>query len=294
MALTLAEAAKLSNDEVRSGVILTIVKDSPVLQYLPFIELVGNALTYNRENASAGAGWYGVGDTWTEGTPTFTQFTTSLKILGGDADVDRYLATTRNNVQDLESAVIALKAKAVQQEFEDTFINGDGAGNRFTGVRASVAAGQTLSMGTNGGALTLSKLDELIDLVRPGRPELLLMSKRSRRNLTALIRASGAYIETRQNAFGGLQEFYAGIPIGVSDYISDAETQGTANNAGRIYALQFGEGAVAGLQGPDGLGVEPVGAVETKDAFRFRIKWYVGLAVFSDLSLAQLTGVTPV
>ena len=47
MALTLAEAAKLSNDVLQAGVIETVVKESPVLQVLPFIEIVGNGLTYN-------------------------------------------------------------------------------------------------------------------------------------------------------------------------------------------------------------------------------------------------------
>jgi HK97 family phage major capsid protein len=294
MALTLTEAAKLSNDVMLKGVIETIVKDSPILQRLPFIDLVGNALTYNRENTPAGANWFAVGDAWTEGTPTFTQVTATLKILGGDADVDQYLATTRNNVQDLEAAVVELKAKAVRMEFEDVFVNGDGTSNKLTGIRNAIIAGQTVSMGTNGAALTLTKLDELIDLVKPGRPDLLLMSKRSRRGLTSLVRSSGAFLETRQNEFGAFQEFYAGIPVGVSDYISDTDTQGSATNASRIYALSFGEGGVAGLQGPGGLRVERVGNLETKDAIRWRIKWYVGLAVFSDLSAAQLIGVLPV
>jgi hypothetical protein len=35
MALTLTEATKLSNDMLLEGVVETIVKDSPVLQYLP-------------------------------------------------------------------------------------------------------------------------------------------------------------------------------------------------------------------------------------------------------------------
>ncbi len=48
MALTLAEAAKLSNDMLLQGVVETIVKESPVLQRLPFVEIVGNGLTYNQ------------------------------------------------------------------------------------------------------------------------------------------------------------------------------------------------------------------------------------------------------
>ena len=70
MALTLTEAAKLSNDVVQQGVIETVVKESPVLSLLPFIDMVGNALTYNRENAMASAAFFDVGDTWTESTPT--------------------------------------------------------------------------------------------------------------------------------------------------------------------------------------------------------------------------------
>ena len=40
MALTMAEAAKLSNDVLLTGVVETIIKDSPILQRLPFIEIV--------------------------------------------------------------------------------------------------------------------------------------------------------------------------------------------------------------------------------------------------------------
>lgn len=48
MATTLTEAAKLSNDALLAGVIETIIKESPLLQTLPFIEIVGNALTYKQ------------------------------------------------------------------------------------------------------------------------------------------------------------------------------------------------------------------------------------------------------
>ena len=295
MALTLTEAAKLSNDIVLQGVIETMVKDSPVLQRLPFVDISGNAITYNRENVAPSAAFFQVGDTWTESTPTFTQLTTSLVILGGDADVDRYLASTRNNVQDIEAAVLEQKAKAVRYKFEDTFIAGDTAVDTksFDGVAKQVTAGQTITAATNGTQLTLPLLDQLVDQVRPGRPDLLLMSKRSRRALSQLVRASGAFMETRQDAFGGFQEFYAGVPIGVSDFIPDTETQGTASNASSIYALQFGEGRVAGLQGAGGLQVERVGTLETKDATRWRVKWYCNIAIFADLALARLKGIIP-
>ncbi len=295
MALTLAEAAKLSNDVLLVGVIETIIKDSPILQTLPFVEIVGNGLTYNREATLATAAFYDVGDTWTESTPTFTQVTANLKIMGGDADIDNYLVATRSNLQDLETAVIQLKAKAVQQLFEETFISGNSGSNpkAFDGIDVLCPSGQTLSMGVNGGSLTLDKLDELVDKVLGGKPEILLMSRRSRRIINKLARTAGTLLETDRDQFGQMIQYYDGIPIGVSDYISDAQTVGTSTDCSTIYATQFGEGSLAGLTAPGGLQVERVGSLETKDASRSRIKWYTSLALFNTLKLAKLVGVRP-
>ena len=294
MALTLAEGAKLSNDMLLAGVIETIVKESPVLQSLPFIEVVGNGLTYNRENAAPTAAFYSVGDAWAESTPTFTQVTAALTILGGDADVDNYLRATRSNVQDLEAAVVELKAKAVRAKFEDTFINGDTGSDAksFDGIDALTTAAQTVAMGTNGATLTLDKVDELIDKVVDGKPHMLLMSRRSRRKLTALSRgANGGLLVSDRNEFGMMIDYYDGVPVGVCDHIADDNRAGTSTDASTIYALQFGEGAVAGLTSPGGLVAERVGSLESKDATRVRVKWYVGLANFNTLKLAKLTGV---
>ena len=63
MALTLTDGARLSNDVLLEGVIETVINDSPVLQRMPFIEIVGNGLTYNRENVPATAEFHSVGDT---------------------------------------------------------------------------------------------------------------------------------------------------------------------------------------------------------------------------------------
>lgn len=295
MALTLVEASKLSNDTLAAGVIETIATESPVLQRLPMIEIVGNGLTYSRQNTGPNAAFYDVGDTWTEDTPTFTQLTANLKILGGDADVDNFLKTTRSNIQDLEAAVVQLKARAVQVLFDDTFVNGNESTNAksFDGIERLTAAGQAVSMGTNGATLSLDKLDELIDRVRGGKPDMLLMSRRTRRTLNVLARSSGTFLEAARDEFGGMLQFYDGIPIGINDYIGDAKTVGTSNDCSTIYAMQFGEGGLSGLTAPGGLTVERVGSLETKDASRIRVKWYAGLALFNTLKLAKLTGVRP-
>lgn len=354
MAITLTEASKLSDDILLKGVIETIIKDSPVLQVMPFIEIVGNGLTYNREKTIPGVAWYDVNESWGAPTPpTFDQITATLKILGENADVDNFLKATRSNVQDLEAVVIELTAKAIRHEFEDTFIKGLGtSGSKdflgidgivvvhtawaastayslgdyvhattFNGFRyecttagtsgtgeptwplvegATVTDGgvtwtcrrsQLTSMGTNGGTLTLSKLDELIDKVLGGEPDMLLMSRRSRRKINALVRAAGGMMETDRNQWGEFIQLWNGIVIGINDWISDAETVGTSTDCSTIYAMQFGEGALCGLTSPGLLTVEPVGQLEAKDATRTRIKWYCSLALFSEVKLAKLIGV---
>lgn len=294
MALTLAEASKLSNDVLVQGVIETVMKDSPVLQTLPFIEIVGNGLTYNRENRAPTVAFYSVGDAWAESTPTFSQLTAKLAIMGGDADVDNYLATTRSNVQDLEAAVIQLKARAIQHKFEDTFVNGDTDtdSESFDGIDALATGAQAISMGANGAELTLENLDELVDTVKGGKPDMLLMSRRTRRKLNALGRASGSgVVVTDRNEFGSMVQYYDGVPIGVNDWISDAKTVGTSSDCSTIFAYQAGEGGLVGLTSPGGIQIERVGNLETKDASRTRVKWYVSTALFNTAKLAKLTGV---
>lgn len=304
MALTLAEASKLSNDMLLQGVVETIVKDSPVLQQMPFIEIVGDGLTYNQEKTLPTIDFYDVGDTWAESTPTFEQKTANLKIMGGDADVDNFLKATRSSLQDLEAAVIELKAKALRDKFEDTFVYGDATASpkQFDGVRklidTTTASDQVIAAGAGGATLTLSMLDELIDAVKGGKPDVLLMSRRSRRKMNALVRAAGGMMETDRDKWGNFVQLWDGIPVGVNDWILDThvasggvETATTGGTCSTIYALQMGEGALCGLTGPGHLTAEPIGSLETKDASRTRIKWYVSLALFSTIKAAALIAV---
>ena len=146
-------------------------------------------------------------------------------------------------------------------------------------------------MGANGATLTLSKLDELIDKVLGGEPDMLLMSRRSRRKINALVRAAGGMMETDRNQWGEFIQLWNGIAIGINDWISDAQTVGSSSDCSTIYAMQFGEGALCGLTSPGLLTAEPVGQLEGKDATRTRIKWYCSLALFSQVKLAKLIGV---
>jgi hypothetical protein len=353
MTISLAEASKLSNDILLKGIIETVVKDSPILEKLPFIQIVGNSLKYNREKTLSTVGWYApVTGTWTQSEPAFEQCSASLCVLGGDADVDNFLKATRSNIQDLEAAVIEQKAKALRHEFENAFLNADGSGDQPTGLYslmkgtawvastaytlgqfvvpaaglengfryecttagtshtsaptwptaegATVAdntvtwtcrLGSHLGSGANGATLSLATLDKLPDLVRGGKPDLLLMSRRSRRKIVNLARAAGTNLLIGEGALGEVVEYFNGIPVAISDWVKDNYVVGTSSDCSAIFAFQMGEGAVCGLTSPEMIQVERLGSLETKDASRTRVKWYVSLALFSVVKAGMLTGV---
>lgn len=296
MALLLSEAAKLATDVLQRGVIETILKDSPILQLLPFMAIEGNSYKYTQENTLGQADFYAVNATWSESAATFTQQSASLAILGGDADVDNFVQRTLSNVQDQRAVQVAKKSKAVAHKFEETFVAGNVAvdPNSFNGVKYLITnADQVVAAGANGAALTLAMVDDLVDRVKGGKPDVLLMSKRSRRKLKSLLAASAHYVERGESSFGRQVMMYDGIPVEVSDFVPDNEVQGSSGAVcSSIYALSFGaEEALCGLQN-GGIEAIDVGQLETKDATRVRIRWYCGLALFNQLRCARLIGVT--
>lgn len=311
MSLLLAESAKLTTDVLLQGVIETILKESPILQVMPFVHIEGNGLTYNREKALAAAAWHApLGDWTTDTAPEFDPLTATLAVLGRNADLDNFIKQTRSNIQDIEAVVLELAAKSVRHEFERAVVYGTKAAyltgqvpdaNMFNGLIVNIAtmstSTQVIAAGTTGGALTFALVDQLIDAVQGGKPDVLMMSKSSRRKLNALARVAGFAIETQRNEWGTFMQYWNGIPIATNDWILDShvlvaslETQATTGACSTIYALRFGEGAVCGATN-GGIQVEPVGTLEGKDASRHRIKWYCSLVDFNVVARAALIGI---
>ncbi|MCK5181242.1 MAG: hypothetical protein KAQ73_01760, partial [Dehalococcoidia bacterium] len=174
---------------------------------------------------------------------------------------------------------------------EPTWPTAEGETEDDNTVTWACRLGNHLGSGANGATLSLPKIDQLIDLVRGGKPDLLLMGRRSRRKMAALARAAGSNLQVGQGRLGEFIELYNGIPVAVSDWVKDNYTVGTSSDCSAIFAFQMGEGAVCGLTGPEMIQVERLGSLETKDACRTRVKWYVSLANFSIVKAAMLTGV---
>jgi hypothetical protein len=290
MALSLSESAKLSNDMVQRGVIETIIEESPILGMLPFETIEGNSLKYNQETTLGGAAFYAVNGTWTEATATFTQQTANLAILGGDADVDNFIQRVRSNIQDQRAVQTQLKAKSVARAFEDTFFYGVQANdtNSFDGLMTLVTSGQTVD--ANASMALATHIDPLIDKVLGTKPDLLVTTRKQRRALKALLAASAHYVERGESSFGRQVMMYDGIPVEISDFLVDTETTSakTGGTQSSMWAIHFSAAdGVVGLQN-GGVEVVDLGQLESKDAQRVRIRWYVSIAVMRASALARV------
>ena len=94
-------------------------------------------------------------------------------------------------------------------------------------------------------------------------------------------------MESNRDSWGNFIQYWDGVPIGVSDWVLDTHVLAGGVETGTT----GGEGALCGLTAPGFVTVEPIGSLETKDASRNRIKWYVSLALFSAIKAAALIGV---
>lgn len=302
--VTLAESAKLAQNELVAGVIENVITVNRMFEVLPFDGISGNALAYNRENALGDVDTEGVGDDiGAKAAATFTQVTSSLTTIIGDAEVNGLIQATRSSDGNDQTAVqIASKAKSAGRKYQDMFINGTGVAPQFSGLITLQPSGQGVATGTNGGALSFDFMDELIDLVvdKDGQVDYITMHARTLRSYLALLRnLGGASIgDVVQLPSGAEVPAYRGVPIFRNDYIPINQTKGTGTGQTTIFAGTFDDGSrqhgIAGLTAEmmAGINVVDVGESETKDERIWRVKWYCGLALFSAKGLAYADGIT--
>lgn len=304
MALTILEAAKLNSGDVFvTSIVEMYARSSDILATLPFDNIQGNALRYNREEKLPGVGFRGVNEAYTESTGVLNPITESLAIAGGDIDVDMFILRTMGESQ--RSVQESMKIKALANRWTLAFMKGDASADprEFEGLqrRIPVGSNQLIENGnTSGGdALSLIKLDELIDQV--DTPTHLIMNKALRRRLTAAARTTGVggYITYGVDAFGRRLAQYNDLPILIADEDNNAsqilpftEVGGGGGTAQctSIYCVSMGAGMLSGIQNGT-MDVRDMGELETKPVMRTRVEWYAGIAVQHGRSVARLRGI---
>lgn len=314
MAVTLAEAAKQSTTTLQRGVIETFIQENPILDRINFEQIEGNAYAYNEELALPGIAFRAVNGAYVESTGTVNPKSETLKIIGGDSDVDRFIVKTLGNVNDQRASQTALKVKALSFNYSDAFFNGNVGVNAdsFDGLKVRLTGAQVLANAANGAAINtdaatrsafFDKLDDLLAAVPGinGSNGAIYCSAAILGKIRSAMRNAGLDTALLQDISGKRAVMWQGVPI--LDAGTDAagtavlpatETQGTSNVASSIYAVKygstFGDSGVLGLTN-GGVQVDDLGQLETKPAFRTRIEFYTGIAIFNGKSAARLPGV---
>ncbi|MEW1658282.1 major capsid protein [Streptomyces sp. NPDC093707] len=309
MSLTLAESAKLSLDQLQRGVIETFVQESPILDRLPLIQVAGNAYKYNEESTLPGVSFRAVNEAYPESTGTLNQRVETLAILGGDADVDKFIVQTRGNLNDQRAVQTALKVKAASVHFADQFFNGDVAvnPNGFDGLRKRLFGSQVLDAKEAGPVVNghdfYDTLDALTAQVRGvnGSNGALYMNAVLRAKIESGFRRLGGGELLREEIAGKRTVTWKGVPLldagqklDGSDVLPLA-TGSEGKQTGDIYAVRFGateaDAGVSGLTN-GGVQVTDLGESHDKPVYRTRIDFYCGLALFGGKAAARLTNVS--
>ena len=304
MALTLVEAAKLHTGDVfRSAIIEMYAMSTDILRVLPFEDIAGNALRYNREETLPGIGFRGVNEAYTESTGILNPMTEPLVIAGGDLDVDTFILKTQG--MDQRTTHERMKIKALALNWTKQFIKGDSDSDPrvFDGLQKRISGNQKVTQVTATGTttaagdpLSLYMLDSLIDAV--DEPTHLLMNKTLARRLSASTRATGVsgYIVWSKDEFGRRIMMYNDLPILIADkdntgaqilpFTEPADNDSAAKTTS-IYCLSLNEGMLTGIQN-DPLSARDIGELQTKPALRSRIEWFNGIAAYHGRCAARL------
>lgn len=305
--LSLLESAKYGNDQLASGVVETLIQESPILEMLPFTAISGNALKVTVEDTLPAPAFRNVNENYSRTFGTDTERFFGCSILGGEVFIDNYIVRVQANQISAKARQYAKFAKAMSRTFDASFFDGTGTSKDFKGINALIdeGLGQKVSMGTNGAALTLDKMDEAMDSVRnQSSPDALLMNRTVRRKVTSLARNTSGYftlLDVGEDALGRQVSTYNGVPIRIigddkagAAILDFDETQGSSNVTSSIYALAFGtDENVYGILGLGGsFDVVDFGETEASPGHLGRVEVYPGVVIANSFSAVRLHGIT--
>lgn len=310
MALTLADHAIQHDNLYAQGVVKLFEEESPVMRYLSFQAINGDAYKYRIEEALPGVQYRAVNEDYAESTGTISSRVAQLYLLGGETFMDNFLLRTQGKgagTFDHQRTQWEMKSRALGREISRAFFEGDNLADpdEPAGLRQLLPSSQVYLAATNGGPLTPAMLDESLDMVIPGNVHI-FMNALNRRKLTAAMLAGGA-AATYQITYDGVDSMgeqtvrYGGAPIHIirdrgtgSGILGFDETCGTSTITSSIYIVNFDQDSVFGIYNGDGPPVEVRDLGEDQDSpgERGRIEFFWNWVMKHPRGAARIRGLT--
>lgn len=312
-AVTLIEATKSGSDQMKRGVVEVLIEESPMIETLPWMSFEGTALRHDEEGTLPSVSFRNVNEGYSQSYGTDNTHYWGVAILGGEVKVDKFLVNVTGNEEDIEAKQWRKLAKANSMRFSWEAFDGTGtaASKGFKGINTLIdeGHGQKLLNASGGGALTLAKMDEAIDLFRnQGQPDVAWINRINRRKVTYLARETHtgiSLIDIGTDVFGNQVMMYDGIPFRIiGDGMNSSGTVGAildfdedpgdgTSDCSSIYFAKLGEDDVTGLLGKGGsFDVQSFGELQSGPQRLGRMEWYPGIAIFNKYSIVRLYGIT--
>lgn len=312
-AIPLIEAAKASQDQLKRGIIETIIEESPMLGELSWVPFEGTALRHFEEGTLPKVNFRNVNEGYTPEFGTDNDHYWGVAILGGEVKVDNFLVNVVDTKNGLKAKQWAKLAKANSLRFSWEAFKGTGAVSTkgFKGINQLIdeGFGQKLIQAAGGGTLSLAKMDEAIDLFRnQGGPQVAWLNRTVRRKVTNLAQTSVSgtvLIDVGTDVFGKKVTVYDGVPFriigdgmdsagAINPILDFNEDPGDATfDTTSIYWAKVGEDDVTGLLGKGGsFEVKDFGHLESGPQQLGRMEWYPGIAIFNKYSIVRQYGIT--
>lgn len=304
--LTLHEASKhVDNDLKRQAIIEMFAESTDLMSAIPLLDIPGNSYSYAQEAKLPGVGFRGYNGSYEPTTGVVNPQTETLRIAGGELDVDTALVKTHGI--EVRTRQESMHVKSMGAKITAAFINGDSDdGISFDGLRKRLNGYQVLPANeanpNANGALSLATLDEAID--RVDSPTHIVMSKRMRNLLSqaAKDRDVGGDLQFARDDFGRRVGFYNDLPILVTEDDDRGEKIIEFNEVGpagagagavtqSLYVVSFGDGKIVGLQNGI-MEVRDLGEIDSKPVFRTRVEWLVSMAVMHGKAACRVRGIT--
>lgn len=289
-ALNIANAGNALQQPLVDQVLQELIEvNNPLRQNLARKPGSGSDWILNQRTARGAGGFVDDTDEPTDSNSAYAQKKFTFKTIIQRGKVTRKLQAVGKTLLDIEADEIESALQVIRDTEENALINGDSTVNpkQFDGLRKLTPVGQTVIAGTNGAPLTLDLLDEAIDVNR-GNPSMLIMSKKSNRKLNALLQAQQRFVDTAEVTGGFRVQVYNGIPIFRSIFVSDAQTQGTSNDATDIFILDTSAVWIGELTP-----LRMIRLAQKSSQFsEFDVFEDVSLVLGNDIKVSRLAGVT--
>jgi hypothetical protein len=299
-----AQALLISHADVLGAYIKTNATDQ-LLPRIPKLAVRGDSLQAAAVEVLATAAFISSGGSADASATTYAAVARSfpMRRIAATVEVNADLAQNVSRINDVFEQQIEAKIVAFWNEVGTDLIYGSGIDPEAAGL-STLAAEHPDGVIALGTALTLAGLDDMIRRVRPWdgeTPRAFVMNRGQYAKLTSLCHAAGFDLEIRPDpVLGKPLAHYMGVPVLVSDFITDTESTNKTSVYLVILGSRDGEAQFGGLvwfyNQDTGAGVRVDGPHRTSgatDVLFSSLELNIGFASLSTGSVLRLSTITP-